>query len=260
MSPVLILRAVIASMRDSLAAARSAGATIPSQRAITLAEGYEIGNALESERSAAGWHKVGWKLGFTNQSQWAALGLDQPFHAPVYNETVVEGRVAFDRLVQPRIEPEIVFGLDHDLKPGSTLDLIASAVGWVAVGLEIVHCHFEGWKMSPAEAIADGGLHAALAIGPRRKLTPDQVSRLSAHECELMCDGETVTHGRGSDVLGGPLQAVDWLLRGLPHGLMSGEIITTGTLTRAEPVQRGQRWAHRAIGPFALGSVEVMFR
>jgi len=224
-----------------------------------MPQGYQIGEALARERLAAGWHRVGWKLGFTNQSQWAMLGLDQPFHAPVYSETLVAHRIDFDGLVQPRIEPEIVIGLAHDLEQGSKLDAIAAAVGWVAVGLEVVHCHFEGWKMSPAEAIAGAGLHAALAIGPRQSVTVDVIAHLQGYVCELNGDGKAVSRGHGRDVLGGPLQAVGWLLRTLPDGLRKGEIITTGTLTRAEPVIRGQRWTHRAIEPARLGVVELLF-
>ena len=131
--------------------------------------------------------------------------------------------------------------------------MIAAAVGWVAVGLEVVHCHFKDWNMSPAEAIADPGLHAALAIGPRCRLTPEQIRELSAYECDLLCDGELVTHGFGVDVLGGPLQALAWLLRLLPDGVRAGEIVTTGTLSRAEPINRGQRWSHLARGASPAG-------
>lgn len=112
--------------------------------------------------------------------------------------------------------------------------------------------------MSPAEAVADAGLHAALAIGSRRKVSPDEVRGLSAYECDLMCNGVPITRGRGLDVLGGPLEALGWLLRGLPNGLRSGEIITTGTLCRAEPVLLGHRWTHRALEPHTLGAVELL--
>jgi len=247
------------NVHESLAWARSASATISSQRAITMPEGYQIGEALAKERLSGGWHRVGWKLGFTNQSQWAKLGLDQPFHAPVYSETLVARRIDFDGLVQPRIEPEIVLGLAHDLEQGSELDAIAAAVGWVAVGLEVVHCHFAGWEMSPAEAIADAGLHAALAIGARQSLTVDEIAALPGYVCELKGHGKAVSRGYGRDVLGGPLQAVGWLLHTLADGLRKGEIITTGTLTRAEPVIRGQRWTHSAIEHARLGVVDLLF-
>jgi 2-keto-4-pentenoate hydratase len=250
---------VIDATRDALATARSLGATTASLRAITLRDGYEIGSALERERVAAGWRRVGWKLGFTNQALWAALGLDQPFWAPVYAETLASDRLEIVGLVQPRIEPEIVLGVDRDVPAGSGFEEVAASIQWAAAGLEVVHCHFEAWNMSPAEAVADAGLHAALAIGPRQKITAAEAIALSACGAVLLRDGEAVAEGNGKDVLGGPLEALGWLLRGLPEGLRAGDIVTTGTLTTAVPVKRGQRWTHRSSGPVALGTVELSF-
>ena len=235
------------------------GATTASLRAITLGEGYTIGSAFENERIAAGWRRVGWKLGFTNQSLWALLGLDQPFWAPIYAETLASERLDTRGLVQPRIEPEIVLGIERDVPAGSGLEEVAASIQWAAVGLEVVHCHFEAWDMSPAEAVADAGLHAALAIGTRLKIDATEAIALSACSAVLLCDGERVAEGDGRSVLGGPVEALSWLLRGLPHGLRAGEMVTTGTLTTAQPVLRGQRWTHRSAGPVALGAVELTF-
>ena len=69
---------MVEATREHQAVARAACSTIQSQHAITLIEGYAIGAELEKERIAVGWRRVGWKLGFTNQALWAALGLDQP--------------------------------------------------------------------------------------------------------------------------------------------------------------------------------------
>jgi 2-keto-4-pentenoate hydratase len=250
---------VVNATRDALATARSIGATTPSHRAITLFEGYEIGRALELERIAGGWRRLGWKLGFTNQDLWVALGLDQPFRAPVYAETLASERIEAYGLVQPRIEPEIVLGIGRDVPAGASRGEIAAAIQWSAAGLEVVQCHFEGWEMSPAEAVADAGLHAALVIGPRREITAAEAVTLSACECVLLCDGKPVASGRGTNVLGGPLEALGWLLRNLPGGLRSGELVTTGTLTPAMPVQRGQTWTHRSSGPVTLKTAEVSF-
>ena len=250
---------MVDTTRDALAKARSIGAATASFGTITLLEGYEIGRALELDRIAGGWHRVGWKLGFTNQDLWSALGLDQPFRAPVYAETLTPDHIGADGLVQPRIEPEIVLGIIRDVPAGSSRSDIAAAIGWAAAGLEVVQCHFEGWKMSPAEAVADAGLHAALAIGPRLEITAAHAVRLSDCECVLLCDGRPVATGRGSNVLGGPVEALGWLLRDLPTGLRAGELVTTGTLTPAMPVQRGQTWTHRSFGSVTLGTVELRF-
>jgi len=49
----------------------------------------------------------------------------------------------------------------------------------------------------------------------------------------------------GPSFPGGPLDALRWLLRERPGGLRAGEIVTTGTLTPAAPVEPGQCWEHR---------------
>ena len=103
--------------------------------------------------------------------------------------------------------------------------------------------------MTPAEAVADAGVHAALAIGPPTAVTADDVQNLAVATCQLLLD-----------VLGGPLDALHWLLKGLPNGLRAGEIVTTGTLTHALPLQPGQRWEHRLSASIALEPVQLRIR
>jgi 2-oxo-3-hexenedioate decarboxylase len=38
-------------------------------------------------------------------------------------------------------------------------------VRWIAAGFEVVHCHFQDWHFTLADATADFGLHGALVIG-----------------------------------------------------------------------------------------------
>ena len=75
----------------------------------------------------------------------------------------------------------------------------------------------------------------------------DLVSRLPSFELTLARDGAGVDRGVGSNVLGGPLNALAHLVRvlaGQPHfaPLASGEIVTTGTITDAWPVKRDETW------------------
>src|SRR5262249_17487368 len=192
-----------------------------------------------------------------NQSLWSRLGLDSPIRARIYRETIRVGGVAASELVQPRIEPEVVLGIGADLRQDGGADTIAAAVAWAAAGPEGVHCHVDEWELTPAEAVADGGLHAALVIGPRTEVDSPAVRGLAAASCELVRDGVVIATGRGSDVLGGPLEALCWLVRALPEGLRAGEVVTTGTMTQAFPVESGQRWQHRLNAAIALEPVEL---
>lgn len=249
------------NLAADLDAARRHGVTISSRRgteqALGLDRAYQIGRRLELERVSAGWRPVGWKLGFTNQALWGGLGLDRPIRARVYQQTLCAGDLETVGLVSPRIEPEIVVGFRSAVPQGSDADSIAGAIEWVAAGLEVVQCHFSDWELTPAEAVADAGLHAALAIGPRTAVDSEAVRGLALATCELLRNGGPVATGLGSNVLGGPLDALTWLLSGLPGGVLEGEVVTTGTLTRAYPVRSGEQWEHRLDATIPIDSVTL---
>jgi len=227
---------------------------------VSLEAAYELGGDLEREWLSAGWNPVGWKLGFTNQALWSRLGLDRPIRARIYEQTLCTGALDIADLVQPRIEPEIVVGFGADVPRNSSTHTIAAAIEWAAAGLEVVRCHFANWEMTPAEAVADAGVHAALAVGRPTRVDSEAARGLVGASCELFRDGMLVATGRGADVLGGPLDALRWLLRELPGGLCAGEIVTTGTLTPAVPVEPGQCWEHRISALIALEPVMLSLR
>jgi 2-keto-4-pentenoate hydratase len=111
--------------------------------------------------------------------------------------------------------------------------------------------------MTPAEAVADAGVHAALAIGPRAEANPRAIRSLEFASCQLLLDGTLIASGIGADVLGGPLIALHWLLREVQEGLHAGEIVTTGTLTQALALEPGQLWEHRLRASIALEPVQL---
>ena len=152
----------------------------------------------------------------------------------------------------PRIEVEVVFGVD--LRAG------ASAPGrpvWVALGFEIVDCHYADWRLTPADSVADFGLHGALVVGPRvERNAPgfdERVARLDELEVRLLRDETPVARGRGKAVLGHPLEALEVVPKLLPR-FDPGEIrradavVSTGTMTALEPLFPGERWRVEAAG------------
>lgn len=251
----------------SLEAARVARATLPAFSAgpdgFTIDEGYELGARRFARRVHSGWTRSGLKIGFTNQRRWKELGLDQPIWAPIYRQTVHErSALAVEEFVQPRIEPEIVFGFESPLATGAGAAAIARAIAWVAPAFEIVECHFADWAIRPADAIADAGLHAALMVGRRTSISSETAGALPGVKVTLMKDGHVVAQGSGSDVLGGPVLAVAWLLQALPAGetIRVGDVVTTGTLTEALPIARGERWTMRLEGAPGIPEHEILLR
>jgi 2-keto-4-pentenoate hydratase len=252
-------------------------AAVPSD----LPAGYAAALAVRAARIAAGERPAGYKVGFTNRTIWPRYGVYAPIWGTVWQGSLSRvdaagphaGVLSLAGLCEPRIEPEIVFGLRAAPVPGCTLAQLADAIAWVAHGFEIVHTHFAGWKFSAAQAVADEGLHGRLLVGRTVELATGSdpgvlAQALSGIRLKLYGDGVLKDQGSGANVLDGPLQALLHFvneIRALPGSpvLQAGDVVTTGTLTDAWPVAAGQTW-HTELegaGPVAgqLAGLSVRF-
>jgi len=246
----------------------------PSARdpAFDMSAGYAVGRAILARRQARGEALVGRKIGFTNRNIWAQYGVDSPIWAPVYARTLHRARrghaeLPLDATVAPRIEPEIAFGLRGPIPQSDDLLEVLDAVEWAAPAFELVDCHYPDWKFRGADSVADQAFHAALVVGTPRMLPARRrepwVGRLRDCVVTLARANQGIERGRGANALGHPATALAFLARtlaaypGFPP-LGAGEIITTGTLTAAMPVGRGETWSMRFEG-IDLSSLTVRF-
>jgi 2-keto-4-pentenoate hydratase len=231
-----------------------------------LTAGYALAAELVQRRRARGERPVGRKLGFTNRAVWDLLGVDAPFWGTVYDSTVTlldgpSGRVAIGPLAQPRLEPELVLHFESTPPANADGAGLLAHVDWVALGFEIVQCHFPEWTFQTADAVADVGVHGAIVVGPPFPLAgiPDPLAALRTFTIDLMRNGESQARGGGANVLGSPPRALAEVVAAahdMPgwQPLRAGEIVTTGTLTALHPVRLGETWRIEATG---LDLVEV---
>ena len=239
---------------------------------LDLAAAYNVASVVRELREASGDRPVGRKIGFTNSSIWDEYNVHAPIWGWMYEGSVHDidalgSEFALSGLAEPRLEPEIVLGLSGTPSPGMEVADLLGCVGWVAQGFEIVQSIFPDWNFTPADTVAAYGLHGALLLGRKREVGDDRrawLEALSLFEVDLIRDGEPVDHGKASNVLGGPLLALKHLndlLAGDPRSpaLMAGEVVTTGTLTRALPVAAGQTWSTQLQG-VDLAPVSVRLR
>lgn len=258
----MIDEATIARAADALLdARRRAVCLVPPSRqwpGLDLAAADRVAAEMDRRRIAAGERPRGWKIGFTNRTIWPRYGVYEPIWARVWDTTTTllegtEAEVSLAGLVQPRIEPEIVFGLAA--APTGEMDdtALAGCIAWVAHGVEIVHTHIEGWRYDgAADPLADFGLHGRLLVGPRVPVVgwPTLVADLAALTMGLECDGREVDHGVGANVLDGPMNALRLWRRAMTArtpavAVRAGELVTTGTITDAWPLATGQCWRTR---------------
>lgn len=246
-----------AALADALLAVRAQGSPMALPTDLDLASAWQVSALAEQRLQADGRTPRGWKIGFTNRGIWPRYGVHQPIWGRVWDDTLTllegtVGEVSLAGLVEPRLEPEIVFGFQRDPQPGMDEGELAACIDWVAHGIEIVHTHV-GWRFDgPAAPVADFGLHGRLIVGPRVPLQAftRPAAALAALGVVLTHDGVERDRGQGANVLDGPLSALRTWLTAMADQtpgvrVRAGECVTTGTLTDAWPVAAGETWTTR---------------
>lgn len=234
---------------------------------------YRVQASIARERRAAGWQPLGRKIGFTNRTIWEAYGVDAPMWAHVWDRTVVRAsdgtaELSLAGLVQPRIEPEVVFGLRSEIPLTDDAVAVLDAVEWIAAGFEIVRCPYPRWRFALADSAAAFGLHGLLFVGPPvpvdHAATAQLAGLLASFELTLHRGDEVVDRGTGANVLDSPALALGHLGRvlaaqSLHEPVAAGELVTTGTLTDARSLTVGETW-RADYGALGLPSITLVVR
>src|SRR5690606_34018286 len=159
--------------------------------AFGLVEAYAVSAAITQRRVAAGERPVGWKIGFTNRTIWEEYGVHAPIWGPVYDTTlfVVDPAETVDcdvtRLIEPRLEPEIVFRIGRPPEPGMEGQALIACLDGVAHGCEIVQSVYPGWVFKAADTVAAFALHGRLYCGPFQPIDESWLARLAEFEIVL---------------------------------------------------------------------------
>lgn len=262
----------IAARARQLLAALDGASTLPTftgaDPSFDLAQAFAVADEIRRLRLGRGEVPLGYKIGFTNRGIWARYGVFAPIWGPVWDTTVervdsAETTVSLAPFVEPRLEPEIMFGFARVPAAGMSLAELAGCIEWIAHGFEIVHTRFPAWRFAAADTVADFALHGRLFVGPRVPIdrfgeAGDVAAQLAALRVTLSCDGREVEEGSADIVLDGPLHALRlWVdaMAARPERwpIAAGDIVTTGTITDAAPLVPGQRWQTRLSDPRFAG-------
>jgi 2-oxo-3-hexenedioate decarboxylase len=267
---------VVAAIADRLLAAYDGATTLApisaTEPGFDVATAYAVLAEIERRRRAQGWQPAARKIGFTNRTIWPRYGVYRPMWAHAWTHTVQyapSGRAtqSLARLVQPRIEPEVVFKLAAPVPATDDAEAILACIEWIAPGFEIVQSHFPDWKFTAADCTAAFGLHGALVVGAPLAVTAANraalAAALPAFRLELRRGTTLVDTGVGANVLGSPALALAHLARVLATQpwappLAAGEVVTTGTVTDAWPVAPGETWTSD-YGALGLGGLTLAF-
>jgi 2-dehydropantoate 2-reductase len=234
----------------------------PSARGFDLDACFAIEVEIKRLREQAGHKAVGRKVGYANKAMWRIFKLPSLVWGHMYDDTVHYAKgnsaeISLPRARSLKIEPEIMFGLK---RPITSEDLDAAAAlescEWIAFGFEIIDCPFPDWTFQPGDFVASLGLHAALIVGDRKRVTPELiptlVEQLPSFKVRMSKNGAFVEEGSGKNSLRSPALSLAELgravlKRGQP-ALRAGEIVSSGTLTAGHLTGPGDTWTAELEG------------
>jgi 2-keto-4-pentenoate hydratase len=201
---------------------------------LSIQDAYRVQDEAIAFRRCKGEEVVGYKVGCTSARIRKQLRLAEPISGRLMSPhiyTCTEKTLLWKDYVNCAIEPELVICTGKDLA-GTYLDdeFILGAIEYLSPGIE-VH-HFKFWLGDPTvqELIMSNGLFACLVVGSQ-KVKPDALD-LRSEVFRVFVQGRVVTKGTSSEIMGGPLASLKWLLSHLAargKNLKAGSIVIPGS-------------------------------
>ena len=233
-----------AAAARALRSARQAGHTfdvlLSAERGLSLADAYRVQDQVTALRLADGERRAGWKLGYTSAVMRAQMGIEAPNFGPLTDAMLLESPALLPGgALQPRVEPEIGLRLGRSLVAPYTVSDVLAACDAALACLEVVDSVWSGYRFTLEDNTADGSSAAWVVVGP-----PMPLSDLAALPVALSVDGDVVERGTGAAASGHPASGVAWLAEQLAArgcALEPGDLVITGGLTSAHPLEPGHR-------------------
>jgi len=247
----------------TLADAESARTIIPqistTHPRATLVDAYSIQAHWLKLKEAAGYQRIGRKIGLTSRAMQMASKIDEPDYGFLTSDMVYRdgAQIPANRFLAPRLEVELAFVLGKALRgPSVHLHDVLRATEFVTPALEIIDYRTE-IPRAIVDTIADNAAAGAIVMGGRT---------IRPHDLDIRWVGATLSKngvieesGVSAAVLGHPAAGIAWLcnkLAPLNDGLEAGEIVLAGSFTRPVSVAAGDV-IHADFGP--LGAIGVSF-
>lgn len=225
-----------------------------------IEDSYAVQKLWASRLEEQGKRVVGRKIGLTSKAMQAATGITEPDYGVIFDDMVLENGsvVEWKQYTHPRIEVELAFRLNQDLKgPGITLFDVLDATDYVVPALEILDSRIEMQGRTIVDTISDNAAMGAMVVGGR-PVRPHDVD-LRWVSALLYQNQEIVETGVAAGVLNHPAQGVAWLADKLAHhgqSLRAGDLVLAGSFTRPAWVYAGDTM-YADYGP--LGTVTCRF-
>ncbi|WNB91234.1 fumarylacetoacetate hydrolase family protein [Bacillus sp. NEB1478] len=205
---------------------------------LTIDEAYSIQKKLiEKRMEKTGSKRLGIKLGLTSKAKQQMMGVHEAIYGYLLSDMLAYEWEPLQqhRLIHPKAEPEIAFIMGEDLEGEHvTADDVMKAAKYVVAAIEVIDSRYKDFRFTLADVVADNCSSAKLILGSKM-VKPEELD-LAEIGMVMSKNGEIVTTGAGSAVLGHPAEAVAWAVQKLAmrnEGLKKGDVVLSGALSEA---------------------------
>jgi 2-keto-4-pentenoate hydratase len=244
---------------------RTIGALPPELKPLSRTDGYAVQACLLAKTQEA---LYGWKIAATSLAGQKHIGVDGPMAGRILAERVRPdgAEISLKNNRMSVAECEFAFTMKYTLAPRDiayTLDEVLKAVASLHPAIEIPDSRYEKFETVGApQLIADSACAHLFMLGQATTCNWRALNLVNHAVTASVTNrkGELAHHhGVGSNVLGDPRIALQWLaneLSAIGVSLEAGQVVTTGTCIVPIPVNAGDH-VRVSFGP--VGDIEVRF-
>ena len=207
--------------------------------------------------------RIGWKIGCTTPIMQKFMSIDHPCSGGITERCVHfdEFAGAYADFNRVGIECEIAVTLGENLPPKKgayTTDDLTPLIQSCRAAMEIVDDRYADFTTLTTETmIVDDFFHSACVLGP--EISNWREIDLAAVTGRTIINGTEVGSGRGRDIMGHPLNALNWLANNLTHlgqTLKAGEFVMLGSMVECQWLSAGDKVEMQISN---LGSISAQF-
>ncbi|MET1247447.1 2-keto-4-pentenoate hydratase [Sporolactobacillus sp. STCC-11] len=222
---------------------------------LTPALAYDVQHTFNAKKGES---VKGYKISLTSKTTQDMFHSDSPLYGQIVASSVLKDGATVDlsTLNEPLLELELEFTALEDLSSEDDEQALLDKTD-VAPGIEVPDSRFKDWfPVLPLElVISDSAVCGRIVVG--NAAPKPSLEELADVTSKVTLNGEPLTSGISSEVLGNPLHALKWLVQKLDQEgkkVTKGTTVSTGTFCLPKKLEKG---TYVATFDHNLGSVTL---
>lgn len=205
---------------------------------MTVKKAYDLQKAFVKNSVAKGADIVGFKAGVMVRAAYEQLGLAEPVTGVLMKAPLMAAShpvVKLNEAISLYLEPEFAYRIGQNIHQPVSEESVVGVIAAVAPAIELPDFTFTTKKFHGVDIIANNVFADQFILGEWSALS---VARADQTTVSLSCNGERLTGGQGSDVFGGQMKALVWMINHLlaqGYSVQEGQILITGSIGKRIP-------------------------